>query len=169
MTVELPLILKGDVQDTFKHTISSNQDDRGSDRGSKMYDDLIASYNGNRELALKKFVQAYLASVASIDDQVGRILDVIENTSLKENTIIIFTSDHGWGMEKRIMFTKNSLWQESTKVPLIISAPKYFNEELLFDTPVSLIDLYPTLIDLHCNLSPETKKNNLGRNLEDFH
>ncbi len=166
-TVELPLILEGDVKDTFKHTISSNQDDRGSDRGSKMYDDLIASYDGNKELALKKFVQAYLASVASIDDQVGRILDVIENSSLKDNTIIIFTSDHGWGNGEKDYVYKNSLWQESTKVPLIISDPNISMKNSFSDTPVSLIDLYPTLIDL-CNLSVETKKNNLGRNLEGF-
>ena len=69
-------------KDTFKHTVTSKEDDRSGDRGTKMYDSLVASYKGDRELALKKFVQAYLASVASVDDLVGDILETLNKTNL---------------------------------------------------------------------------------------
>ena len=63
-----------------------------------MHDSLVSSFKGDRELALRKFIQAYLASIASVDDLVGQILDVVDNSSLKNDTVILFTSDHGWGM-----------------------------------------------------------------------
>ena len=74
-----------------------------------MHDLLIESYGGDRELALKKFIQAYLASVTSVDDQIGRILDEIDRSSLRSNTVIIFTSDHGWGNGEKAYLYKNSL------------------------------------------------------------
>ena len=58
--------------------MTSKEDDRSGDRGTKMYDSLVASYGGDRVLALKKFVQAYLASVASVDDLVGELLQALE-------------------------------------------------------------------------------------------
>jgi iduronate 2-sulfatase len=164
-SIKLPLIKDGDAIDTFKHTITSTEDDRSGGRGTKIYHSLIASFDGNRELALKKFVQAYLASVASVDDQIGRILDVVDNSRLKDNTIIILTSDHGWGMGEKDYLYKNSLWQESTRVPLIIRAPGVAKAGAAADVPVSLVDLFPTLIDL-CGLPPNTTKNSKGRPLD---
>ena len=122
-SIKLPKILKGDAEDTFKNTVTSQEDDRSGDRGTKMYDSLIASYQGDRELALKKFIQAYLASVASIDDLVGDLLKTLDETGLAKNTIVIFTSDHGWGNGEKDYLYKNALWQESTRVPLILRAP----------------------------------------------
>ena len=121
-SIKLPKILKGDAEDTFKNTVTSQEDDRSGDRGTKMYDSLIASYQGDRELALKKFIQAYLASVASIDDLVGDLLKTLDETGLAKNTIVIFTSDHGWGNGEKDYLYKNALWQESTRVPLILRA-----------------------------------------------
>ncbi len=161
----LPVIRKGDADDTFKHTVTSDEDDRSSDRGTKIYDSLIASYDGDRELALKKFTQAYLASVASVDDLVGDIMDVIDNSSLKDNTIIIFTSDHGWGIGEKDYLYKNSLWQESTCVPLTIRAPGVSKAGTSTDVPVALVDLYPTVVDL-CGLKGDTRKNDKGRPLD---
>ena len=163
-SIELPLIKRGDVDDTFKHTVNSSEDDRSGDRGSKIYDQLIKSYGGDRELALKKFIQAYLASVASVDDLIGEILDAIEGSPLKDNTVIILTSDHGWGMGEKDYLYKNSLWQESTRVPLVISAPG-LTKPGKCEQPVSLIDLYPTLLDL-CGLPSNTAKNAKGRPLD---
>lgn len=164
-TIELPEIKKDDWKDTFKHTITSDADDRSSTRGTKIYQSLVASYGGNRELALKKFIQAYLASVASVDDLIGDILDVVDNSPLKDNTIIILTSDHGWGMGEKDYVYKNSLWQESTRVPLVIRAPGVSKAGGQSELPVSLIDLYPTLIDL-CSLPSNTVKNDKGRRLD---
>ena len=163
-SIQLPKIKRGDVQDTFKHTVTSSEDDRSGDRGSKIYDQLIKSYGGDREFALKKFIQAYLASVASVDDLIGDILNTIEGSSLRDNTVIILTSDHGWGMGEKDYLYKNSLWQESTRVPLVISVPG-LTKPGVCEQPVSLIDLYPTLIDL-CGLPSNTAKNAKGRPLD---
>ena len=166
-SIQLPRILEGDADDTFKHTVTSKADDRSGDRGTKMYDSLVASYAGDRELALKKFIQAYLASVTSVDDLVGDILQALEQTGLDKNTIIIFTSDHGWGNGEKDYLYKNSLWQESTRVPLIIRAPELSNIGNKCEHPVSLVDLYPTLLDL-CDLPSNTMKNDKGRPLDGF-
>ena len=164
-SIQLPDIRPGDADDTHKSSITSDADDPSGDRGTKIYDSLIASHSGDRKLALRKFIQAYLASVASVDDLVGDILDVVENTSLKDNTIIVFTSDHGWGNGEKDYLYKNSLWQESTRVPLIIRAPGVSKAGGVSDLPVSLVDLYPTLTDL-CGLPSDTVKNDKGRPLD---
>ena len=166
-SIELPKILKADADDTFKHTVTSKEDDRSGDRGTKMLDSLVASYGGDRKLALKKFIQAYLASVASIDDLMGEILQALKETGLDKNTIVIFTSDHGWGNGEKDYLYKNSLWQESTRVPLIIRAPGFSVNGKKCEQPVSLVDLYPTLLDL-CDLPSNTMKNNKGRPLDGF-
>ena len=159
--IELPEILDDDVEDTFKHTVTNEE----VDRGKMIYESLIASYDGDRDLALRKFIQAYLASVASVDDLVGEILDAVDNSSLKDNTIIIFTSDHGWGMGEKNHLFKNSLWKESTRVPLSIRAPGVSQNGQTSDTPVTLVDLYPTLLDL-CDLPSDTMKSEKGRPLD---
>ena len=166
-SIELPEMLENDAADTFKHTISSREDDRSGDRGTKIYDSLIASFDGDRERALKKFIQAYLASVASVDDLIGDILDVVDSSSLKENTIVILTSDHGWGNGEKDYLYKNSLWQESTRVPLVIRAPGVSKTGQSAVVPVSLVDLYPTLVDL-CGLEGDTRKNEKGRPLDGY-
>jgi iduronate 2-sulfatase len=166
-SIELPKILKADADDTFKHTVTSKEDDRSGDRGAKMFDSLVASYGGDRELALKKFIQAYLASVASVDDLMGEILQALKETGLDKNTIVIFTSDHGWGNGEKDYLYKNSLWQESTRIPLIIRAPGFSVKGKKCDQPVSLVDLYPTLLDL-CDLPSNTMKNDKGRPLDGF-
>lgn len=170
--IRLPEIKSGDVKDTFAHTVRGNPNSkepdsqRTNDMGSRLFDALMASYP--KEEGLKRFIQAYLASVASVDDQLGKIIDVIDNSELAKNTIIIVTSDHGWTMGQKDYLYKNSLWQESTRVPLIIRAPsfsKHFGKSV--DQPVSLIDIYPTLIDL-CGVSNNTVKNSLGHSLDGF-
>jgi iduronate 2-sulfatase len=86
---------------------------------------------------------------------------------LDKNTIVIFTSDHGWGNGEKDYLYKNSLWQESTRIPLIIRAPGFSVKGKKCDQPVSLVDLYPTLLDL-CDLPSNTMKNDKGRPLDGF-
>ena len=168
--VELPVIRPGDVEDTFARSIrgipngAEPASPRTEDMGTRLFRNLVASYP-TREEALRRFIQAYLASVASVDEQIGRILDVVDQSQLKDNTIIVVTSDHGWGMGEKDYLYKNSLWQESTQVPLIVRVPDVAESGTACDRPVSLIDLYPTLIDL-CGLTGETVKNDRGRTLD---
>jgi len=160
-TLQLPEIKAGDKEDTFKHTVNTD----GDDRGTKIHDSLVTSYGNDRELALKKFLQAYLACVASVDDLVGHILDALDASPFKERTIVVLTSDNGWQMGQKAYVYKNSLWQESTRIPLVIRAPGVAKAGGQCPRPVSHIDLYPTLVDL-CGLPTDTRKNDQGRPLD---
>jgi iduronate 2-sulfatase len=80
---------------------------------------------------------------------------------------VIFTSDHGWGNGEKDYLYKNSLWQESTRIPLVIRYPSFDSAGKECKLPVSLIDLYPTLIDL-CGLPNDTMKTDQGRPLDGF-
>jgi arylsulfatase A-like enzyme len=86
------------------------------------------------------------------------------NSPLKDNTIIILTSDHGWQMGQKDYVYKNSLWEETTRVPLIIRVPGVTKGGAT-SHPVSLVDIYPTLVDL-CGLNGDTRKNAKGRPLD---
>lgn len=167
-TIKLPVIRPGDVEDTYSRTIRGIPEGadgpRSEDMGTRLFNTLVKSYDSQDD-ALRHFIQAYLASVASVDEQIGRILDALDNSSLKGNTIVILTSDHGWGMGEKNYLYKNSLWQESTRVPLIIRAPGASKPGHASNRPVSLIDIYPTLIDL-CGLTRDTKKNEKGHSLD---
>jgi iduronate 2-sulfatase len=168
--IELPVIRPGDVEDTHARSIRGIPDGaeptspRTEDMGTRLFKNLVASFP-SRDEALRRFIQAYLASVASVDEQIGRILDVVDQSPLKDNTIIVLTSDHGWGMGEKDYLYKNSLWQESTQIPLIVRAPGIAKVGTACGQPVSLIDLYPTLIDL-CGISGDTKENDNGHPLD---
>ncbi|SOE22894.1 Arylsulfatase A [Spirosomataceae bacterium TFI 002] len=95
-------------------------------------------------------VQAYLASISYADAQFGKLLDALDASPYAENTIIVLWSDHGWHLGEKEHWRKATLWEEVTRVPLIISGPGISkNKEC--KTAVSLIDIFPSLIDL-CNL-----------------
>ena len=159
-SLELPEILQGDAEDTYL-----TKSRGGNDRGLKLFNSLVASYDGDVELALKHFTQAYLACVASVDELVGLILDAVDQSPLKDNTIIVFTSDHGWGTGPKDYVYKNSLWEESTRVPFIIRAPGVAQKGADVALPTSLVDLYPTLIEL-CDLSGDTRRNEQGAEID---
>jgi arylsulfatase A-like enzyme len=157
-SVQLPVILDGDVADTFG----------SSDTGSRLYNNLLASYGGDKATALKHFVQAYLACVASVDESIGQILDTLDaHPSLRDNTIIVVTSDHGWHNGEKDLLHKNTLWEISTRVPFIVRAPDVTTPGAVTTHPISQIHLFPTLQDL-CDLTTPTKKSSAGADLDGF-
>jgi len=96
----------------------------------------------------RKWLQAYMACVSFVDDQVGVILDAIEAGPGRDNTIVIFTSDHGFHVGEKNFLYKGSLWEPSTRIPLIVANVPGSVEGATCDQPVSLIDIYPTFNDL---------------------
>lgn len=103
----------------------------------------------------KDAVRAYLANVAFCDDMLGRILDAVAQGPNAKNTIIVFTSDHGWYFGEKQMWHKGKLWEPTTRVPLSIYAPGVTQPDTASAQPVALIDLYPTLCDLVKLTKPE--------------
>jgi iduronate 2-sulfatase len=92
--------------------------------------------------------QAYNASISFMDAQVGRVVGALERLGLADNTIIVFTSDHGYHMGEHGLWQKMSLFEESSRVPLLIVAPGVGSQGQVAKSPASLIDLYPTLAEL---------------------
>jgi iduronate 2-sulfatase len=97
-------------------------------------------------------LQAYYASISFMDAQVGRIVDALDRLGLADNTIIVFTSDHGYHTGEHGLWQKLSLFEQSARVPLLIVAPGVAQPGTVAKSPVGLIDLYPTLTDL-CGVS----------------
>ena len=71
----------------------------------------------------KPLVQSYLACVSFVDHQVGKVLDALDNSPAKDNTLIILYSDHGFHLGEKERWAKRSLWEDSTRVPLIVAGP----------------------------------------------
>lgn len=132
--------------------------------GERMFKAISEAY-GSVELGLKKWTQAYLACVAAVDDNIGEVLNALNKSGLDKNTIVVLASDHGFHMGEKDYLYKNSLWEESTRVPLMIRVPNLTKVNTQIIHPVSLIDVYPTLLDL-CGLSTKTSKNEKGHPLD---
>jgi iduronate 2-sulfatase len=97
----------------------------------------------------KGLLEAYYASVSFMDAQAGRVLDALEEQGLRENTIVVFSADHGYLLGHHDKYQKQHLFEESTRVPFILSVP-WLDEEHggVTNEITELIDLYPTLADL---------------------
>ncbi|MEM7143513.1 MAG: sulfatase [Verrucomicrobiota bacterium] len=99
----------------------------------------------------KSAVQAYLATTAYVDAQHGRVLDALEKSPHRDNTIVVFISDHGFHLAEKDHWQKGTLWQEATNSMLMMRVPGMTEPGGTSERCVSLQDLYPTLIDL-CGL-----------------
>ena len=158
--IPLTKIKENDLDDIFpegKDVYRSNT----TTWGFMKYDRLTKE---NRKAALREWTRAYLANVSFVDDQVGKVLDALEDSQYADNTLIIFTSDHGYGLGEKEWLFKNSVWAESTRIPFVAAGPKVKKNKQC-NKPISLIDLYPTLID-YCNLPMEPNKNTNGYKLD---
>lgn len=106
--------------------------------------------------------QAYYASISFMDAQVGRVIASLDRLGLADNTIIVFTSDHGYHMGEHGLWQKMSLFEESSRVPMLIVAPGMAAKGVSAKSPVSHIDLFPTLAEL-CGV--KTPSNIQGQSL----
>ena len=162
--IKITIKKEGDADDTFLQVSYGQGNEFALGRGEKLFNDIIESY-GSEEEGLKRWTQAYLACVAAVDDNVGQVMDALDQSSLKKNTVVVLASDHGFHMGEKDYLYKNSLWEESTRVPLIMRVPDVSIPDSKVKKVVSLIDVYPTLIDF-CGLSDDTLKNEKGRALD---
>ena len=100
----------------------------------------------------ERIIQGYLACISFVDDCVGTVLDALEESGHADDTVILLWSDHGYHIGEKNRFCKQSLWEEATQVPFIVSAPGVVRGKHSPRT-VSLMDIYPTLLEL-CSLPP---------------
>ncbi len=121
----------------------------------------------------KHVIQAYLASIAFADAQIGRLIETLNASEYRDNTIVVLWSDHGAHIGEKEVYEKFTLYEEATHVPFIIKAPGTTRPGSRSNQPVSLLDIYPTLAELtaykipeHCDgtsllpllINPETKR-----------
>lgn len=96
----------------------------------------------------KDAIRAYLACIAYADDCIGVVVDALERNPDKDNTVVVFWGDHGWHLGEKMRYRKVSLWERSCRVPFIVVAPGVTKGGSRSSQPVSLMDIYPTLLDL---------------------
>lgn len=101
----------------------------------------------------RKAVQGYLASITFVDAQVGRVLEALDDGPNAQDTVIVLWSDHGWHLGQKLHWRKFALWEEATHNVLILAAPGVTRAGSRCSRPVSLMDIYPTLVEL-CELPP---------------
>ena len=99
------------------------------------------------DAAVRKIRRGYYGAVTYMDQQVGRLLAELDRLKLRDNTIVVFVSDHGFLLGEHRMWKKSRLWEEAIRTPLIISAPGK-PQGVKCDQVVELVDLYPTLTEL---------------------
>jgi arylsulfatase A-like enzyme len=95
----------------------------------------------------RNIVRSYLASTSFVDSQVGRLLDALEVNGLEDDTIVVLWSDHGYHLGEKLITGKNTLWERSTRVPLVFAGPGV-TAGARCRRPAELLDIYPTLVEL---------------------
>ena len=116
--------------------------------GKSKYVDQIMEHRLHKEA-----VQAYLATTAYADAQIGRVLDALEKSPHRDNTIVVFLTDHGFHLGEKHHWQKATLWEEATHCLLMMRVPGVTPTGGVSKRFVSLQDIYPTLVEL-CGLEP---------------
>jgi arylsulfatase A-like enzyme len=137
-TISLPVIYEDDLDDLPPTGVSFAT--------TNTYRTIVA--NGQ----LPQAVAAYLACISFVDAQIGVILDALDQSRYASNTVVVLWSDNGHYSGEKFRWGKSALWEKSTHIPLIIAAPGVTAQGGRSNKPVSLIDVYPTLVEI-CGLS----------------
>jgi iduronate 2-sulfatase len=112
---------------------------------------------GMDELARRKAIRAYYASVSFMDAQVGRVLAELKALGLEDDTVVVFWADHGWNLGEHGQWMKQSLFETAARVPLIFAGPGVRASGQVCERTVEHLDVYPTLAEL-CGLHGAPKQ-----------
>ncbi len=117
-----------------------------------IYRKLMASAPQEKEprtrAVYQQVIKGYMRLVASLDENIGRLLDYIDSTGLRENTIVIYTSDNGFFLGDHGLYNKMWMYEASMKLPLLIRYPGVIKPGTVNDDLVSMLDFAPTFLDL---------------------
>jgi arylsulfatase A-like enzyme len=141
-SIKLPKTQENDQNDLSERGLDI------ANRGGGYHDHVVAAHQW------KRGVQGYLASISFADAMLGRLLDTLENSEYAENTIILLWSDHGWQLGEKKHWRKFALWDNVARCPLMIKTVDGQSAGQSCARVTSLMDIYPTLVDL-CDLPPK--------------
>lgn len=147
----------GELQTKYRKFYQRNYNRMNAEQKAKWdayYDPIIAEFKAKglkgKELALwkyQRYMQDYLKCVKSVDNNVGRILDYLDDNDLAKNTIVVYTSDQGFYMGEHGWFDKRFMYEESLRTPLVMRFPNGFSKKENIQEMVQNIDYAPTLLD----------------------
>lgn len=100
------------------------------------------------EIVYQQVLKGYMRLVASLDENVGRLLNYIDDSGLRENTLVIYTSDNGFFLGEHGLYNKMWMYEESMRIPLLIRFPEYISEGKVNSELVNVLDFAPTFLDL---------------------
>jgi arylsulfatase A-like enzyme len=144
--IQLPDNLESDLDDVPVGFMNNRWNANGGYDGFRVLLEASAD-SSDQQWWLKRYMQGYYAGISFVDDLIGQLLDSLESQNLLENTYIVLTSDHGYHLGEKSLIKKTTLYDNSTRIPLIIAGPNMApGSTCIF--PVSLINIYPTLVDL---------------------
>jgi arylsulfatase A-like enzyme len=132
--IQRPKVLANDLDDTHGHNRVS------------WHDWVLA--NEEKFQMWERMIQGYQASITFMDAQLGRVLDALDASPHADNTVIVLWSDHGMHFGEKQNWEKFTLWERSTRVPLLFAGPGVPHRGTRVSSPASLIDIYPTLCEL---------------------
>jgi len=135
--IQLPKMLKDDAADLPQSGLRLTTIE---DKTSQQYFD--------KKRVWREMIAHYLAAVSYVDEQIGIVLDAMEEKGWLENTIIILWSDHGFHLGEKERLFKGTLWQETTHVPFIVVAPGLTEPGGVVERTVSAVDIYPSMVEL---------------------
>jgi len=113
-----------------------------------------------RQWKYQKYIKDYLATVKSVDDNIGKVLEYLKNNGLEENTIVIYSSDQGFFLGEHGFFDKRFMYEESLKMPFVIRYPGKIKAGTVVTDVISNIDFAPTLLDMAGVSIPEKVQGN---------
>lgn len=134
-SIQLPKVIDGDLKDLPPEGVR------------------MALRSGDHEAILqtntwKEAVQAYLASCSFLDAMVGRVMEALDKSPCRDNTLVVFWGDHGWHLGEKEHWRKFALWEEATRAPFIWRVPGLTSPGGVCERTVDFMCIYPTLCDL---------------------
>ncbi|AKJ64166.1 Choline-sulfatase [Kiritimatiella glycovorans] len=110
--------------------------------------DYVTNHPPESPGGIRAMIRSYQASADFADEMIGRVIDALDASGRADNTIIVLWSDHGFHLGDKNTVTKHTLWEQANRSPLLIVAPGVSIPGSRVDAPVSLVDIYPTLVEL---------------------
>jgi arylsulfatase A-like enzyme len=142
---------RGDMKLTPPDSLTAKERGKWLDFGNKpgeiVYPNNDLKGDALKEWKFQRYIKDYLATIKSVDDNIGRVLNYLKENGLEENTIVIYASDQGFFLGDHGWFDKRFMYEESMRMPFIIRYPKVIKPKTVVNDVISNIDIAPTVLD----------------------